>query len=101
MNPLKRKRTDLSPEEPELKEDQVKRRRTETGEKDGKTVKTQTCVETSCSFPRGEREENPLERKSTDDGPKLQPSETAEKRKGTEKEITCERQKTVTRHIQA
>lgn len=53
-NRSKRWRPDLADEKPELQpeERQSKRKRTETGENDVKTGKTEACMEVSCSDPR-------------------------------------------------
>ncbi|XP_017321965.1 serine/threonine-protein kinase pim-2 isoform X1 [Ictalurus punctatus] len=90
-NPLKRKRMDLAPEQPELqpKEKQLKKKRRETEEKDVKTEKTETCVEASCSVTRSVSKESPLKRKWMDappERPEPQPEaqKRVEKRKRTE-----------------
>ncbi|XP_053479076.1 serine/threonine-protein kinase pim-2-like isoform X1 [Ictalurus furcatus] len=90
-NPLKRKRMDLAPEQPELqpKEKQLKKKRRETEEKDVMTEKTETCVEASCSVTRSVSKESPLKRKWMDappERPEPQPEEQkrVEKRKRTE-----------------
>ncbi|XP_053471319.1 aurora kinase A-like [Ictalurus furcatus] len=99
VNPLKRKRMDLAPEQPELqpKEKPVKKRRRMTEEKDVKTEKTETCVEAPCPVNRRVSKVNPLKRKKMDfapEQPELQPKEKPVKnrrRETKEKDVKTER----------
>lgn len=91
---------DVPYERPE--EQLVKRRRSESGEKDMETIKPETNVEASSTVTRRVGEENPLKRKCMDvsQGPESRPEGTG-KRNRTEteenyKKMKGERQKTGT-----